>query len=264
MLAASRQGLTEASNSAAKVIAPKTQNAEAVVGEVVSTFTSPVAEASKSPVPEVLPTSRTLAKTISRKHVDKFMPWVELFWHKHHRYPSNGELMERFGLDLDSIQRLNVSKLWLKALERRGITPPNVAADFLSNRQIAAITVLTNYHDTRSPVAKLASLGISEEELNGWYKNPIFKRAMVDRSEEVLDNVAVDANVQLATLIRKGDFKAIKFYFDITGKSQSPEVANIKQTLQILVEAVQKHVSDPKLLDAIANEVQQVRGISGL
>ena len=91
-----------------------------------------------------------------------------------------------------------------------------------------------------------------------------FKDALSVRSDEVLNHVSIDANITLAQLIQAGDFRATKFYFEITGKASSPEAINVKQTMQILIEAVQKHVKDPKVLQAIAEEVNNVRSIQSL
>lgn len=230
-----------------------------VAGSVVSQGQRELA-----PIPKQVTRKLELPKQMGPKFTRKILPWVETYWHSKGRYPSNADFVERFGLELEEIQAINASKFWIKCLERRGITPPNVEADYLSNRQVAAIAAITNFHDVRPPVAKLANLGISEEELNGWYKNPVFKRAVAERADDALDNVAPEANIQLATLIKKGDFRAIKFYFEITGKAQSPEAINVKQAMQILIEAVQKHVSDPAVLQAIAQEVNAVRGIQEL
>src|SRR5690606_26030620 len=101
-------------------------------------------------------------------------------------------------------------------------------------------------------------------EYNGWMNDPTFKNAITARADDVLNNVGVDANLGLAKLIQDNDFRAIKFYFEITGKAASPEAINVKQTMQILIEAVQKHVKDPSVLQAIAEEVNTVRAIQSL
>jgi len=192
------------------------------------------------------------------------MPWFETYWHSKHRYPSNQEIIERFGCSLEALQQLHKSKFFLTCLESRGIAPPNSDDWFLSDKQIAAISVLTNFNIVASPVAKVADLGVTEEELNGWYQNPNFQKALADRADNILGNVRADATTSLARLIKKENFNAIKFYFEITGQAQTQEAINVKQAMQILIEAVQKHVKDPEVLSAIAAEVQSLRSIQGL
>lgn len=198
------------------------------------------------------------------KFVRKAMPWFEQYWHERHHYPSAADIINRFGCTLAQVESLNRHKFWLSALDRRGIARPGYEMDILSDKQIAAITLLTNFHVVEDVSEKLASIGVSEEVLNGWYANPHFKRALADRADTILDNVSSTATTELARAISRGDFRAIKFYFEITGQAQSPESVNVKRAMQILIEAVQKHVKDEATLTAIGNEVQQMRAIEGL
>ena len=193
------------------------------------------------------------------------MPWFESYWHNNGRYPSDGEIMDRFGCSLDQVRQLNTHRFWLGALQRRGITPPGLGLEFeLTDKQIAAISLITNFNILEPLPVKLASIGVTEEELDGWYKNPTFKDALRNRADTVLSNVSTDATVELARAIKKGNFAAIKFYFEITGQTQSQEAVDVKRAMQILIEAVQKHVKDDAVLEAIASEVQSQRAIQGL
>ena len=203
-------------------------------------------------------------KGITIKFVNLLLPWVENYWVARKHYPSTEALMQEFGLSFEEVIFLNQSNMWLKCLDRRGIRRPNVDSDFLSPKQQAAIALITNYHDKRHKEVKLAAIGCSLEEYNGWMNDKAFKDALSVRSDEVLNHVSIDANITLAQLIQAGDFRATKFYFEITGKASSSEAINVKQTMQILIEAVQKHVKDPKVLQAIAEEVNNVRSIQSL
>lgn len=206
--------------------------------------------------------------TIGPKFVKNFMPWFEHFWHTYKRYPSNADIAQQFGFTNEQIALMHGSKFWQLSCQRRGIRidNPNKLNDAprLSDRQIAAIAIITNFSDRRSPVARLQGAGITEEELNGWYSDPLFKEELARRAEDAFDNVAPVAQANLARLIQSGNLNAIKFYFEVTGKAQTPEAINLKRTIQFLVEAVQKHVKDPEVLKAIAEEVNAVRGIEGL
>lgn len=196
------------------------------------------------------------------KFVRRAMPWFEQFWHANQRYPEADEIMAFFGCTLQQVASLNTHRFWLQALDRRGIARPGISG--LNDKQIAAIALLTNFNLVEPVQDKLGSIGVSEEELNGWYQNPEFTDELTRRADHVLHNISSDATMGLARLIKDNDFRAIKFYFDITGKSQSPEAINVKQAMQILVEAVQKHVKDPEILKAIGDEVNTMRAIKGL
>lgn len=205
-----------------------------------------------------------LPKTIGPQFTKKVMPWVEQYWHSHGKYPDVVDFADKFGLEADFINLMNQSKFWLKALDARGIARPNVDSQYLSDRQIAAIAILTNFDDTRSPIGKLAQINVTEEELNGWRRNEHFNAELRKRTDNTLENVAPDATAELARQIKRGNFAALKFWFEITGRATSPEAVNVKQAMQILVEAVQKHVDDPATLQAIADEVNRVRAIQGV
>lgn len=203
-------------------------------------------------------------KGMTVKFINLILPFVENYWTSRKRYPTTDDFIKEFGISREEVIFINTQQMWLKCLDRRGIRRPNIDEDFLSPKQMAAIALITNYHDNRHKDLKLASIGCSHEEYNGWMNDPAFKSALSARSDDVLNHVGVDANIALAQLIQAKDFRATKFYFEITGKASSPEAINVKQSLQILIEAVQKHVRDPEVLQAIAAEVNQVRSIQGL
>lgn len=192
-------------------------------------------------------------ETIGPKFCKPILPWVELFWHNKKRYPTDGELVEQFGLTLFQIERLHASKYYENCLKARGISRQQ---SDLTEIQVAAISLITNFSDTRPPEVKMASIGVTPEELNGWYSNSIFQRELAARADSVLDNIFPEAQAQLARQIKKGSFPALKFYYEITGRAQAPEVVNLKMAMQRLVEAVQKHVKDPEVIAAIGMEMQ--------
>lgn len=201
---------------------------------------------------------------IGPQFVNKFMPWFERFWHENKRYPSDTDIITQFGFSTQQVLVLNNSKFWLQSLDRRGIARPGSERDKLSSKQIAAVAIMSNFSDRRPVEARLAEINVSQEELQGWMSNPDFKNYFHNRAQDTFDNVAPVATVALAKQIERGNFQAIKFYYEITGQAQSPEAVNVRQAMNVLIEAVQKHVKDPAVLDAIANEVQSVRGIQGV
>jgi hypothetical protein len=208
--------------------------------------------------------SRRIPKTgITQKWMNQFLPWVEQHWHERHYYPSTEDFMQKWGLDKKEVLTLNVHTPWLKCLDRRGVRRPDVLEDFLTSKQMAAIALITNVNDFRHQTVKLKSINVSAEEYDGWLQNTSFKNALSIRSENVFNNAGIDANLAIGKLVKNGDFRATKFYMEMTGKAQTPEQINIKQTIQILIEAVQKH-ADPATLQAIVAEVQQIRAIQGL
>lgn len=196
---------------------------------------------------------------IGPQFTKKVLPWVETYWHNHKRYPSDTELCTRFGFDHFDLQRLHSSKFYDECLRVRGITR---IAGQLTDKQVAAVSLVTNFSDTRPTAAKLAAIGVTPEEYNGWLSNPAFKNELTVRADDILDNVYPEAQAALAKKVKTGDIQALKFYYEITGRAQSPETVNMKLTMVRLIEAVQKHVKDPKVLEAIANEINAVAPVA--
>ncbi len=192
-------------------------------------------------------------QTIGPQFVKKAMPWFETFWHARGRYPLPDEIMDKFRFTQEQVELLNQSPFWLKSLERRGIAAP--VAEELSDKQIAAISLITNFSDRRTIPVKLGAIGVTEEQINGWYQNPQFKAALAARTDSVLENAHPEVQAQLIRQIQKGNFQAIKFYYEVTGRAQSQETINLKMAMQQMLEVIQKHVKDPAILSAIANDI---------
>jgi hypothetical protein len=170
--------------------------------------------------------------------------------------------MGHFKFTLQQVELLNLSPYWEKCLDERGIRKPQQRS--LTATQIAAISLLTNFSDRRSIPAKMAAIGVTEEQINGWYQDKEFKAELLVRTDAVLDNAHPEAQAALIRQVQKGNFQAIKFYYEITGRATTPEALNVKQAMQHLIEAVQKHVSDPETLQAIAQEVRALQQVNGL
>lgn len=198
-------------------------------------------------------------KQVGPQFVNKAMPWFESFWHTKGRYPANDEIMGHFKFTLEQVELLNLSPYWEKCLSERGIRVPSQHT--LTATQIAAISLISNFSDRRSIPAKLAAIGVTEEQINGWYKDPEFQKELTIRTDANLDNSFPEVQAQFLRQIQKGNFSAIKFYYEITGRAVAPEQLKVRQTMQHLIEAVQKHVKDPETLEAIAQEVRSLGAI---
>lgn len=214
---------------------------------------------------------------ITLKTVNKVVPWVESFWHAQKRFPTDSELLTQFNFgggafdatrEADLLQQLKLTRQFRAALKDRGITfnplDPSGSTEWgqLSPEQIAAIAVLTNFADTRPQGLKLNQLGVTPEQIQGWMVNPHFKSALTARADEQLNNIYPEAVTSLNRRIKGGNVAAIKFYFELTGRAQTPEIVNLKLAMQHLIEAVQKHVQDPAVLQAIARDFEAIESLS--
>lgn len=212
-------------------------------------------------VPEIQRTSLIkFPKNIGPQFVNKAMPWFELFWHNKKRYPSDSEIMGHFKFTAEQVELLNMAPFWRKCCEERGIRLPDQQT--LSALQVAAISLLTNFSDRRSIPAKMAAIGVSPEQLDGWYKDREFQQELSVRTDEVLEVSFPEVQAALIKQVQKGNFSAIKFYYEMTGRATTPEQIDLKRSMQILVEAVQKHVQDPAILEKIGQEVRALSAVS--
>jgi len=207
----------------------------------------------------VHPRKLKFPKTIGPQFTNKIIPWIETYYHSKNSYPLDSELRQQFGFNSQELLVLHNSKFYLQCLDRRGISRPGTSG--LDARQLAAIAIITNFSDVRNSNYRLEEAGITPEELQGWYSSKEFTNELSRRAEGAFANFAPSATTQLGRQIERGNLNAIKFYYEITGRASSPEAVNVKRAMQVLIEAVQKHVKDPEVLAAIASEVQAVRSL---
>lgn len=189
----------------------------------------------------------------------KILPWVETFYARKGRYPTDLELAEHFKWDANDLLRLHSSTFYNNCLKSRGIRRDPKE---YTEKQVAALALITNFSDKRSTEAKLASIGVTPEMYQGWLRDSSFKRELQSRADDVLDNVFPEAQVALAKKVKSGDVPALKFYYEITGRSNSPEVINVRLAVARVIEAIQKHVKDPAILQAIAAEINGPETVS--
>lgn len=228
---------------------------------------------SKAIVPtnnRVMPTNKVSVNKfpkggIGPQFVNRYMHKFEQYWLANGRYPDDVWVITEFGFTKDQVFFLNNSKFWLQSLDRRGIRRPLEEHEKpkLSAEQVAAIAVITNYSDRRPVQARLEAMGVSQEILHGWQADPIFKEELTARAADTFQNIAPVAEIRLAQQVDKGNLNAIKFYFEITGKAETPETVNVKRALQTIIEAMQKHCTPEQLL-AIQAEMQTVLGMKGV
>ncbi len=188
----------------------------------------------------------------------RVISWIYERWLGGYGFPSKSQFRNawpEFDLN-ESLQH----DIFLKALYNRGIKPPNVLEEGLTNEQVAAIATICNFADRRSRTAKLKSLGISVTKWQGWLKDKAFREYLHTFSAANFeDNVHV-AHEGLLNAVDRGSVDAIKFYMEITGRytQGSQETQNIKIVLARVIESIQRHVKDPEILRSIATDFESI------
>lgn len=183
--------------------------------------------------------------------------WIEEWWLRKGTFPPVDSLKSFFP-SFDLKESLN-HDLFLTALENRGVKLPS-ADDKLTNEQLAAIAVMSNFRDTRSPTAKLRSIGVTWTKWQGWMKNKHFKEFLHDLAASNFQDSIDVVQSGLLKAAEKGNVEAVKFYLEATGRytPQSQETVNVKMILAKILEVIQMHVKDPATLRSIAVDFETV------
>ena len=155
-----------------------------------------------------------------------------------------------------------VEATWAKprfqsALEKRGLEFKN-DSKLLSPEQLLLVNMLLNVEDKKSLRQKLEMLGVKMAQYQTWLRDPAFHQYLTMRTEQLFENTDHDAYRALVRAVMGGDVTAMKLFFEMRG-IYNPRLdinINVETIVYRLVEIVGKHVKDPQILVAIADEVE--------
>lgn len=190
---------------------------------------------------------------------DQFMEMVFFIERFHGTYgnaPSDDVLHRRFDVGSAELEEFKIHPLVQKSFAYRGIVYPS-RQDRLTDKQMAAIGVMLNYVDRRSDEKKLRDIGITTREWTTWLLDENFAAYLNEKSERVLNASQHEAHLGLIKGLRAGNVAHVKLFNEMTGR-YNPEAENnlnIKLLLGTFIEILQKHVSDPIVLNRIAVEM---------
>jgi hypothetical protein len=172
------------------------------------------------------------------------------------KVPTNEQVAIALGWSVATVVSLLEHKDLQKMLERRGIPwAENATAGHLTPTQVAVAVTTTNFADTRPLNQKLDSLGVLPAQYQGWLQEATFRDFVNECADKTLQNVRPQAVTAFAQQVASGDLNAFKYFNEITGQFSSPETQNLKALLQLTIETIQRHVKDPKVLAAIAQDL---------
>jgi hypothetical protein len=146
------------------------------------------------------------------------------------------------------------------ALSYRGVDWTEMSG--LSLEQQSVILKLQDVTDRRALSTKLRELGVSMAKYQGWLKQPLFREATNAAAEDVLAEAVAPALTALAGKAANGEDRAIELLLEMTGRFVKGDrsVENARVVTMALVEAIQKHVTDQTVLDAIMADVTLTAG----
>ncbi len=126
----------------------------------------------------------------------------------------NGE-DQRLGLDV--LERALPSRVIQAGLRARGIEV-GAPLNELTVEQRAFLAIYLDMSNPATHRAKLRAAGVTQRQLDGWMRQPIFRQEMAALSEERLRSVQPLAFERLSEMVDQGNFKAIEMVLEVLGR----------------------------------------------
>lgn len=189
--------------------------------------------------------------------------FVEEDWVLKGTFPTVSRISQITGIPDTEVTETLFKEVFKKALDVRGIQVIQDQYSRLKPLQLAAINSILNISDPRSRAAKLRALGIPPQTFANWKKQKYFMEAMRVRSEALFGETMPEMHKALVDKALDGDPTAMKQYYAMSGRwsdKHSVETMNVRFLLLKVIETIQRHVSDPSTLAAIANDFEALMG----
>lgn len=182
--------------------------------------------------------------------------------------PTPERVAEDLSTSAGSVRKAYSNEVIRTQLAARGIDPEGLTTvgkviqetKALSPQQIVCANMMLNLHDKRSEREKLGLLGISSQQYHAWLRQPQFVEFLRKRGEALFSSSDFEAYKSLVRNVKAGDNKALELFFEMRGiyrKSLDINI-NIESVLTRVVEVISIHVKDPKVLNAIANDLDNI------
>jgi hypothetical protein len=197
---------------------------------------------------------------LTEGQVDAICVVEQLFW-LHGSIPTNEVISEKTGLNVKTVQGYWENPVFRGVLEHKGVPlDEGRSKDILSIKQLEVANRLLNIHDARSVREKLQEVGVSSQQYHAWLRQPAFREYLQKRGEELFKSGDHEAYTALMQVVRGGDVSGLKLFFEMRG-IYNPKLqldVNIEAVLVKVVEVVARHVRDPQVLQAIAQDLELI------
>lgn len=162
---------------------------------------------------------------------------------------------------VDVINRVFASNNYARALEMRGVIDEKSTVG-LTEKQMLALNLITNFTDTRKLSMKLKSIGVSESEFNTWTRgHKRFKTIYRRLSENLFDDAQAAVNTTLVQKAVDGeDIRWTKLFNEMSGRwdPATRQQTDVRQVLQAVIEILTSTIKDPELLREIGGKMQML------
>lgn len=157
------------------------------------------------------------------------------------------------GISVPAVQRVVNSPEFRYALKLRGVSTETQTG--LTEEQMNALVILSDSSNgTMQQRYKRAQITPAKHRL--WLKQPAYRQQWETMYEDALSDNG-NALVMLDTLVDNGDFQALKFKLELTGRYNPNRQQNIDvmAIMGKMLEIIQARVKDPAILQGIADDV---------
>lgn len=192
------------------------------------------------------------------------MNYIEQVYFQTDKFPSAQQVCKALALSEKEYNAAMRSKDFKQMLSDRGLVMRDSGDGILTPEQLACANTLLDFADTRSRKKKLSDLGITSQQYQAWLKDPAFQAYCRKRAEDLLPDSMHEVHGALLDTAMRGDVSAMKLYYEMTGRYNPRQDAtvDVQFLLVRVIEAIQKHVTDPAALTAIAEEISAYQGVA--
>lgn len=199
-------------------------------------------------------------KQLSEKAIEVICFIEQMFW-TNGAIPTQEVISERLGVAKPTLKKYFEDEKFRSALLARGVELNEGKNPGLLNvYQLTLANSLLNLHDKRSVREKLKELGITSQQYNSWCRDPAFRDYLTRRAEDLFQGRDHEVYTALLNNAVGGDGKAIQLFFEMRG-IYNPKLqveVNLDQILVQVIEIIARHVTDPGILAAIADDMERL------
>jgi hypothetical protein len=189
------------------------------------------------------------------------LTYIEQIYWLEGAIPSHEKIADVVGVKPDTVKKWFAKKDFVTVLRGKGLPmPQEEVSGVLSPSQLMLVNMLLNLSDRRSDREKLEAAGVTPQQYAMWRRDNNFLAYLHKRAEQQFGDASDEASQGLLKNVKAGDLSAIKFYYEVTGR-YNPRLqvdVNVDSVMNRVVEIIQKHVRDPQVLMAIADDLEDL------
>ncbi len=203
-----------------------------------------------------------MGKGLSLDQVEVLTVFEQMYWETG-TPPSVQAVSSRGLFTVDRVTKCFNNDIFQQALKARGIDTTGWkenSRENLTPLQLMAANSLLNNFDKRSMREKLQACNVTTQQLNVWMRDPVFAGFLRRRAEEQFKTADFAAYNGLVKAVDSGDVRALQLFFEMRG-IYNPKMqveVNVNVVVNQIVEIVQRHVTDPNILLAIADDIEKL------